>query len=237
MENKTYKYFQYAFGEIVLVVVGILIAFQVNNWKDANKDHGKKLALLKALEVEFSLNLNQLDNVIYYDQLVVNSTSRLQHLTASDPVLNQRDSLRLLVQQTNYLWTFDAQNGALRSGISSGTIHLIKNDSLINLLFGWPDVVADAKENEDRTTQFQLNSSVIIRHVRSVDYFSIMYPELGPSKFSSDYMALLNDPEFEDYISERNIHTLDAINELQIVKKQNKEILRLLHHELNLIKQ
>ncbi|MDB9961778.1 DUF6090 family protein, partial [Oceanihabitans sp.] len=34
MENKTGKYFKYAIGEIVLVVIGILIALQINNWNE-----------------------------------------------------------------------------------------------------------------------------------------------------------------------------------------------------------
>ena len=37
MENKTGKYFKYAIGEIVLVVIGILIALQINNWNEAQK--------------------------------------------------------------------------------------------------------------------------------------------------------------------------------------------------------
>ncbi len=41
MENKTGKYFKYAIGEIVLVVIGILIALSINNWNNTNKD--KKL--------------------------------------------------------------------------------------------------------------------------------------------------------------------------------------------------
>ena len=32
MENKTSKYFKYAIGEILLVVIGILIAFSINTW-------------------------------------------------------------------------------------------------------------------------------------------------------------------------------------------------------------
>ena len=36
-ENKTGKYFKYAIGEIVLVVIGILIALQINNWNEARK--------------------------------------------------------------------------------------------------------------------------------------------------------------------------------------------------------
>jgi len=38
MENKTGKYFKYAIGEIVLVVIGILIALQINNWNEKNKN-------------------------------------------------------------------------------------------------------------------------------------------------------------------------------------------------------
>ncbi len=36
-ENKTGKYFKYAIGEIVLVVLGILIALQINNWNEQRK--------------------------------------------------------------------------------------------------------------------------------------------------------------------------------------------------------
>jgi hypothetical protein len=38
MENKTGKYFKYAIGEIILVVIGILIALQINNWNDVRKN-------------------------------------------------------------------------------------------------------------------------------------------------------------------------------------------------------
>lgn len=36
--EKTGKYFKYAIGEIVLVVIGILIALQINNWNESNKE-------------------------------------------------------------------------------------------------------------------------------------------------------------------------------------------------------
>ena len=36
-KNKTGKYFKYAIGEIVLVVIGILIALQINNWNEDRK--------------------------------------------------------------------------------------------------------------------------------------------------------------------------------------------------------
>jgi len=41
-EGKNRKYFKYAIGEIVLVVIGILIALQINNWNENRKNPEKE---------------------------------------------------------------------------------------------------------------------------------------------------------------------------------------------------
>ncbi len=46
-DNKPLKYARYAIGEIVLVVIGILIALQINNWNEANKLRKWKFLYLK----------------------------------------------------------------------------------------------------------------------------------------------------------------------------------------------
>jgi len=48
-DNQFFKYSRYAIGEIVLVVIGILIALQINNWNERRKDNIKKTVLKKAL--------------------------------------------------------------------------------------------------------------------------------------------------------------------------------------------
>ena len=237
-ENRFFKYWRYAFGEIILVVIGILIALQVNTWNENRKNISKKNALLKAMKVEFKDNLEQLDTVIYYDNLVLKSCGRLLGLTEEQISTIPVDTLIEVIRNTTWLWTFDARNGALRSGISSGEIHLIKNDSLVNLLFSWPDVVADAKENEDRALDYRLASDPILeRFVRKADYLSLYRPEIGKSKHQSNYRALMKDPIYEDFLTERLSHTGDAINELLIVKKQNELILDLIEIELNTSRQ
>lgn len=234
-EDKTKRYIKYALGEIILVVIGILIALQVNEWNASRKAQARKSLLLNGLQVEFNVNLNQLDRVLYYNNKVVRSTYQFLHTDINQGAALPIDTLRERLQNTSWLWTFDAQNGALRSGISSGDIHLIKNDTLIDLLFSWPDVVADAKENEDRHINYRLESiDVINRFVRSVDYRGVEHPELGTSKFESDYIGLISDPLFEDYMSERHTHTLDAVNELELVRNQNVKILELVNQELKM---
>mgnify|MGYP000188649675 CR=1 FL=1 len=46
-ENKTGKYFKYAIGEIILVVIGILIALSINNWNEGRKNDRKEALLIK----------------------------------------------------------------------------------------------------------------------------------------------------------------------------------------------
>lgn len=59
MENKTSKYFKYAIGEIILVIIGILIALQINNWNE-NRKH--KLDLNNSLHAM----INELNNNIQF---------------------------------------------------------------------------------------------------------------------------------------------------------------------------
>ena len=59
--GKTAKYFKYAIGEIVLVVIGILIALSINNWNDNRIKNQKLNTYLKALEIEIQNNIKRLD--------------------------------------------------------------------------------------------------------------------------------------------------------------------------------
>ena len=52
MKNKTGKYFKYAIGEVLLVVVGILIAVQINNWNEQRKQHSRETKIINHLENE-----------------------------------------------------------------------------------------------------------------------------------------------------------------------------------------
>lgn len=222
---------KYAVGEIFLVVIGILIALQVNDWNENRKAAYRLNNLLAALRSEFETNLVQLDSVLLFDNRVVKSSFRALHLRADDPLLQNRDSMRQLIQHTSWTWTFDPLNGALRSGIASGDIGLIRSERLKNLLFNWQDVVADARENELWALQLRQNNPSITRHIRNADYRSSHLPELGPSKFPSDYGALIDDPEFEDYISDRYSKMKDALIELNQVREQNVAILELIRQE------
>jgi hypothetical protein len=64
MENKTSKYFKYAIGEIILVVIGILIALQINTWNKQNEEHELEHKILKEIRVNLNLDLNEIQEDI-----------------------------------------------------------------------------------------------------------------------------------------------------------------------------
>ena len=63
-ENKAASYLRYAIGEIVLVVIGILIALQINNWNEARKERNNEIKYLKNLKLDLKTDLVNLDSMI-----------------------------------------------------------------------------------------------------------------------------------------------------------------------------
>jgi len=59
-DNKPVKYLRYAIGEIVLVVIGILIALQINNWNENRKLQNEELNLLFDIQSDLKVTLNNL---------------------------------------------------------------------------------------------------------------------------------------------------------------------------------
>jgi hypothetical protein len=120
MENKTSKYFKYAIGEIVLVVIGILIALQINNW-NTNKANEKQ-AYNQLLEVqkeilnniiEFDAKSNyyfeKLKNVrrVFSDTLTFedyhNNRALSSIMTSDSPIVTQNEAFNKLVQNADNL--------------------------------------------------------------------------------------------------------------------------------------
>jgi hypothetical protein len=62
MENKTSKYLKYAIGEIILVVIGILIALQINNWNEDRKLEKVEISMLIELKSNLETTLKNFKN-------------------------------------------------------------------------------------------------------------------------------------------------------------------------------
>src|SRR5210317_307943 len=80
-ENKTGKYFKYAIGEIVLVMIGILLALQVNNWNEGKKEAVLETYYLNRLIEDLEADISEINTSVGAAQyFVVRGNKILQFL-------------------------------------------------------------------------------------------------------------------------------------------------------------
>jgi hypothetical protein len=148
MENKTGKYFKYAIGEIVLVMIGILLALQVSNWNQDRKDRISERKLLDNIHRDFVHNKVDFDSVkaIHYRGL-----EGLEKLIALFPLGN--DSLKYEAYKKYNLqikgMTYDPYSSSIESVVNSNALQLIQDEELQKYLVSWKDVFRDYKEDEN----------------------------------------------------------------------------------------
>lgn len=66
-EGKTGKYFKYAIGEIVLVVLGILIALSIKNWNENRKNNILKQTYINNLKIDLNTDTERLEGLIKFN--------------------------------------------------------------------------------------------------------------------------------------------------------------------------
>jgi hypothetical protein len=76
-ENKVMAYMRYAIGEIMLVVIGILIELQVNNWNEIRKERLVEIKYLKNLKHDLQSDST---DVVYYKNIRVGQANAAQEL-------------------------------------------------------------------------------------------------------------------------------------------------------------
>ncbi len=64
IENRTGKYLAYALGEIVLVVIGILIALSINTWNQGRIDRQEEIIVLTNIQKEIEMNIAQNNSIV-----------------------------------------------------------------------------------------------------------------------------------------------------------------------------
>ena len=79
-ENKFSKYLIYAIGEIVLVVIGILIALSINNWNEKRKIRDSEIIYLNNIKRDLQLSITEMNQFIDRQNSLINSANTvLEH--------------------------------------------------------------------------------------------------------------------------------------------------------------
>jgi len=218
-ENKFSKYLLYAIGEIVLVVIGILIALQVNNWNNENNDRKKEALLLKQIHRDFKSNKKQLDSIVLINKRKQKALNIFLDELLVKPDSSAIDTLLKYAGDIYAIKTFNPSNGAVQALISSSSFELIQNDSLRDLLISWQDVYMDYIEEEqlERTIQIQDFAPYMRK------YFNFLKP------YSKENLEVVKTVEFQNMFIDKRLlsgFVLEAIEEEEI-NYYLEEIIRL----------
>ena len=126
MENKTRKYFKYAIGEIILVVIGILIALSINNWNEKIKNREFEKEILEQIQANLIKDKLTLETIQANFENAMNSTDKV---LKSEWTTNEKDSLKYWLSDIVRFDRFQPLTNAFEVAKSKG-LDLISNKEL-----------------------------------------------------------------------------------------------------------
>lgn len=150
------KYLLYALGEIILVVIGILLALKINTANGLRVDREKEQLYLKSYSDDLAANINELDRVIKKSSETFNAADSLLRFADGQIELNDLMTIQQLVGGSTSYTLYLSQEGTINDIIGSGDLGLIQDDSIRRSMVNWRANLKLLREYEDLGKDNQL---------------------------------------------------------------------------------
>ena len=182
-ENKFSKYLLYAIGEIILVVIGILIALQINNQNELRKAREKEVDYLQNLKVDLQSEILNSKAFAAYHFGKVEACSQLINGDAPETI-NDLQVYTNTYEQVFVWYDFVPNNNTFNELLSSGNLSLIKNDSIKNGLLDLEKHYASVAGNEYhmRREFEQYLYDPHVKNTSAIEFFDTTNPRYGLQK-------------------------------------------------------
>lgn len=179
---------RYALGELLIVIIGISIAFALNNWAEKIRDEDEGKAYLQSLEHDLDHDLKQLDsNLVEVDKRIDFLRSLTPHLFANIP---GRDSMAMHLFKMVDPVTFRPMEATIQSLKFSGDLKLITDLDLKNQVMEHYSVYDEVEMEFDRQVSF-VKEYLAPYFMQNIDY----------SKLSrGGGLEFLDDPYFRNLV-------------------------------------
>ena len=244
-ENAIIQYTRYAIGEIVLVMVGILLALQVNNWNVERLEKIKEKNILEDLRVEFKENLEDAERVAKGNKWIYDGMSKLQFNTLNENYnRTENDSLMFVL----FDWyDYTPKPGASNNLINSGKLDIISNEKLRNLLTVWTGIVAELEDDELVAKNYSQNFIVPflvenypLSNIEPIDLGDTYYNSKSNESIGSIILEpilysvenLLKNGIFQSHVSAKKLYAIHNFKESQEVINTCIQVLELIDLEL-----
>jgi hypothetical protein len=163
-EDRIRTYFYYAIGEIFLVVIGILIALQINNWNEGRKKLEQEKEIIRNLSIEFQQNLEELNKDIWRGEATLNALRVLMNVMTDPKKIESEGQIDTLIANTLFTPTWNPSFYVIEDLKSAGGLSRLSNDSLKEALFEWERFYSNLMELQD---VYRRSSDYYVLHLRN----------------------------------------------------------------------
>jgi hypothetical protein len=225
IEGKTAIYLRYAIGEIVLVVIGILIALQINNWNEQRKAHLKEIKMLSEVKSNLEANILNLESDI---KMQIRGAWCIDFVI--DHMDNKRpynDSIPFYMVQIDFAPDVVLVSSAYETLQSSG-LENIANDSLRQQLTNLYGVVYPTLMQETKRIEDQVWPSVVVPLIQK--YFRRDFEKY--SFIPTIYDKWLDDQEFLSMLAFRRVMRNNSTQRKKLAMKETENVLIIINNEL-----
>ena len=205
-ENKFSKYLLYAIGEIILVVIGILIALAINNYNQERSLRYKEQVYLEGLREEFQTSKLKLKELIQVNRNNYSGAKKLVQLSANNDTTSEEEFSEILYSTFSFDISFNPNNSLLNEMINSGSLKDIQNRELRERLTNWFSRLEESdRQEEDLGSQREKVLEIFNSNhysLRTILDQTNVNDEIGlpESENQKSNLELLNSTKFENMV-------------------------------------
>ena len=235
VKNKLSKYLLYAIGEITLVVIGILIAVQINNWNENRKEAIQEKVVLRNLLENLGLAKLQSESLIAKEDTLKTRLIRILGIGSDQPHI-------MTIPDSIFKWTvWDLESdkptfNAYQNLKNADNLRLIKNKK-INEKFTDLEFQLNKLDDilEDRLSVHQIRIDDILEtEINFVPLVKSNVPEIFiENETDNDYKELLTNKRVRNLLGMKLTFTQDVINRRKDLDKEINDLLVLIELELD----
>lgn len=236
IKNESRRYIKYALGEIILVMIGILLALQVNNWNIERTDRILELKYLRNIKLDLEKDLKNLK---------INTNKRmeksdgikklLKHLNGQP--IEDLNELSSLVYNTVNEWRFTPNNATYNELANSGNLNLISNDSIKLKLLELEELyIENSFGIEHETNDYREYISKPLFHSVEMDKLMLVFNGAKTAEELSinlsDFEELFSLKEYKNGILIINIISEYLIEFYKIIVVKSKSLILMIDKEI-----